>query len=269
MIAALERTTPVVVAPECVNYCRPTSHLECPKGGATYANAVHRAARERATQLGIKADEPWNSSLALLTFVYGASLEAEMTGTLTKLSGERSYGHGADLIVLGATWASVMRTRPAGGSRSGARTAASPSGKELVELAWDDALTRAWRTALDACAAAARCLLRTVPETPRQAAAQPYLDFMAHVTPLASADRVGVIDSFSGTWSGVRAGVMAHHDSTRIHFSDTGRAYLAQLTLNALPLILGRRTRGNGASRPAKPAGEIRLDWLVPQPQAS
>ena len=94
----------------------------------------------------------------------------------------------------------------------------------------------------------------------RQTAAQPYLDFRARVAPLAKAAAVGVLDSFAGTWSGVRQGVMAHHDSTRIHFSDTGRAYLAQLLLNALPLLV----RSGGGAPATEHAGEIRLDELVP-----
>ena len=81
---------------------------------------------------------------------------------------------------------------------------------------------------------------------------------------LARSAKVAVIDSFSGTWAGMHAGVMAHHDSTRIHFSDTGRAYLAQLTLNALPLVLAGTATSPlpGIERP----GEVRLDLLVPQP---
>eukprot|EP00965_Chrysotila_dentata_P185860 6136158-Pleurochrysis_carterae.AAC.2 len=43
--------------------------------------------------------------------------------------------------------------------------------------------------------------------------------------------------SFEATWWGVQLGVLHHHDSTRIHFDDFGRIFLAQLTLNALPLL--------------------------------
>jgi hypothetical protein len=57
------------------------------------------------------------------------------------------------------------------------------------------------------------------------------------VASLAAAAGVGLIDAFPGTWEGTKAGVMAHHDSTRIHYSDTGRIFLAQLTLNAMPWL--------------------------------
>ena len=41
------------------------------------------------------------------------------------------------------------------------------------------------------------------------------------------------------------------------------RAYLAQLTLNALPLVLGPRAGGEPPA--VEPAGEVRLGRLVPQ----
>lgn len=253
-LASVERSGPVVIDPHCVNYCRGTSHLECPKSGPTYESAVRREAIARAHALGGDTSA-WNASLAVLTFVYAASLESEMSATLAQLPrSAHAYGHGADMVVVGATWASIMRTRP---SVTAAR--ASPP---AVELAWDDGLTRAWSTALKLCAAAARCVLRSVPDTPRQPAIQPYRDFIAHVAPLARAAGATLLDSFSGTWEGVRAGVMAHHDSTRIHFSDTGRAYLAQLTLNAMPLVAG----GGTALPSMELTGEMRLDRLVPQP---
>ena len=209
ILAALARSGPVVVAPDCVSYCRPTSHFECPQSGPSYNEAVRRAAMMRASELGLGSSGPWNASLAILTFVYAASLEAEMTATLEQLGGERSYGHGADLIVVGATWASVMRTKQIALHST------------AVQLSWDDGLSRSWRAAMHACAAAGRCILRTVPETPRQTTRQVYVDFMRHVGQLATAEKAFVTDSFSGTWSGMQAGLMAHHDSTRIHFSDT------------------------------------------------
>ena len=104
-------------------------------------------------------------------------------------------------------------------------------------------------------------MLRTVPETPRQPVARPYTDFIAHVGNVAAAATAFVIDSFGGTWSGVRAGVLYHHDSTRTHFSDTGRAYLAQLTLNALPHLLSVQP-----PTPTETAGEIHVDRIVQAP---
>ena len=286
VVASLVRNGPVIVAPHCVSYCRPTNHLECPKSGPTYESAVQRATRTHAHKLGVTEAEAAsvrlvggssagrNGSLAVLTFLYAASLETEMSATLTHLQGERSYGHGADLVIIGATWASVVRTRPRAASASGlvatalgAPAAAATPSPPAVELAWDAGHARAWRSALSACAAVTRCLLRTVPETPRQVTKEVYLDLQNRVGALAAEASVGVVDSFSGTWSGVRGGVMAHHDSTRIHFSDTGRAYLAQLTLNALPLLLPQLI-GHGAPS-TKHKGEIRLDQLVPQPDAA
>ena len=98
---------------------------------------------------------------------------------------------------------------------------------------------------------------------PIPAEGQPYRDFQAHVASIAATERAAVLDSFSGTWSGVHAGCLAHHDSTRIHFSDTGRAYLAQLTLNALALTLPRPP----ALPPPARAASLHLDELL-APQA-
>ena len=254
-LAMLRRSGPVVVDPICVSYCRETAHLECPKDGPTYEQAVEKAAREVSHELAHhEAASP--SSLAVLTFVYAASLEGEMIDTLQQLPKAHSYGHGADLVVLGATWASVMRTRAA---------AASTSGTAVKELEWNTGLTNSWSAALKACANAAKqCILRTVPETPRQTDPNVYRDFFNHLKPLASAASANLIDSFTGTWSGMHAGVMAHHDSTRIHFSDTGRAYLAQLTLNAMPLLLN--ASGTAAVPPTAHKGLMRLDELVPTP---
>jgi hypothetical protein len=268
----LQRSGPVRLDPHCVSYCRPTSHLECPKSGPSYQSAVHAAVAARPSLLGPRSD---NSSLALLTFVYAANLDGEIAATLQHLPNEHAYGHGAQLVVLGATWASVIRTTgpAANGARSraggAARTAAGAAGADAaaasVHLTWDAGHTRAWQTALSACAAAApRCLLRTVPETPRQALPHVYRELHAHLAPIARAAAVSMVDSFSGTWSGVAGHVMAHHDSTRIHFSDTGRAYLAQLTLNALPMLLPHRD----GLPPNEHLSELRLASLVPQRQA-
>jgi hypothetical protein len=106
-----------------------------------------------------------------------------------------------------------------------------------VTLAWDAKLESSWRSLLRACAKASRCVLRTVPEHLRQPEPAPYRAFTRHVASLAAAAGVGLIDAFPGTWEGTKAGVMAHHDSTRIHYSDTGRIFLAQLTLNAMPWL--------------------------------
>ena len=138
-----------------------------------------------------------------------------------------------------------------------------------MELAWNDQLSLSWRTALVACAKAAHCLLRTVPENLRQAAARPYADFARRVAPIAAEASAAVVDSFPGTWTAAQLGLVRHHDSTRIHFSDTGRAFLAQLTLNAMPLILPPlRSSEGGTRRAALPAnelaGQIALARLVP-----
>ena len=45
---------------------------------------------------------------------------------------------------------------------------------------------------------------------------------------------VPVIEQFEGTWAGAAAGILRHHDSTRIHFSDTG-GRLMRLVLTAPP----------------------------------
>jgi len=196
-------------------------------------------------------------TVAVLTFIYAASVEGEMTATVQNW-GKHSYGHGAELLIFGATWASVMRaakpiakpTARTTASRAAARTTGgssqpSSSSSDHQGLYWDAKHDTAWRTMLSSCAKATRCALRTVPETPRQPASRPYKDFAAHVAPLAAESLVSLLDSFDGTWSGAHSGLFAHHDSTRIHFSDTGRAFLAQLTLNALPLLLMPRGGAN------------------------
>ena len=75
----------------------------------------------------------------------------------------------------------------------------------------------------------------------RQTAEAPYADFERHVRPLAAEAGVALLSQFAATWSGARLGVLRHHDTTRIHFSDAGRRFLAQLTLNALPVLLPPR----------------------------
>ena len=324
---------PIAVDPVCQSYCRKTHRLECPPSAPPYADAVRMAARAHADSFasggakGAAGDNggapgggggggSWRGleglresssgqprrSLAVLTFLYAATLETDMTETLEQWNAH-SYGYGADLIVMGATWQSVMRTRPraaplgggllaryaAATTRSGTNHSHDGAGASAaVELSWDARLDAAWGRALSACGLAARCVLRTVPETPRQLAPSVYHDFARHVRPLAANASVGLIDSFSGTWGGVRAGVMAHHDSTRIHFSDTGRAFLAQLTLNAIPHLLpagtpealrgrhgrhappsgasdGTSTAAMGAVPPTAHEGEVRLGELTPE----
>jgi hypothetical protein len=260
----LRRIGSAKIAPRCVSYCRPTHHLEC--RSQSYQEAVRSAVVDSESEIKLGGA---NSSLAVLTFVYAASLEMEMTDTLVRW-GPQSYGHGADLIVIGATWASVMRTaKPKLGQ-----------GKS-TDLAWSGALTSAWHGALAACSAVARCILRTVPENLKQPAKQPYEHFRERVQQIGKQAGTAVVDNFAGTWTGVRAGLMAHHDSTRIHFSDTGRAYLAQLTLNALALLLPPTPRqpaanseggavpladgkAGSAATGLRELGVIRLERLVP-----
>ena len=71
-----------------------------------------------------------------------------------------------------------------------------------------------------------------------------------------------LLEQFEGTWAGSQAGLLRHHDSTRIHFSDTGRVFLAQLTLNLLPLVLPYVLPRRELPPPRR-AGELRLsDFL-------
>ena len=82
------------------------------------------------------------------------------------------------------------------------------------------------------------------------------------VAPLAAAAGVPLLEQFEGTWAGSQAGLLRHHDSTRIHFSDTGRVFLAQLTLNLLPLVLPYVLPRRELPPPRR-AGELRLsDFL-------
>ena len=65
-------------------------------------------------------------------------------------------------------------------------------------------------------------MLRSVAEHLRQPWAEPYRSLLRRVAPLALEAGVPVIEQFEGTWAGAGAGILRHHDSTRIHFSDTG-----------------------------------------------
>ena len=242
-LAMIGRRGPVLMAPYCQSYCRRTHHLEC-VATQPFVPALERAVGAHAGALGVQG--PSDPNLAVLTFLYAASMEAEMTSTMVHW-GERSYGHGADVIFVGATWASTMRTTRAEAAiaipiknapvAQAAESSAHHDASSTVTLAWDAKLESSWRSLLRACAKASRCVLRTVPEHLRQPEPAPYRAFTRHVASLAAAAGVGLIDAFPGTWEGTKAGVMAHHDSTRIHYSDTGRIFLAQLTLNAMPWL--------------------------------
>lgn len=239
----LGRLGPVVNAPFCKAFCRRTNHLTCPAAGPTYDSAASAAAEAHTAQLGDGTSlvdgqghrTANRSSLAVFTFVYAAHVDSEMRDTFEKW-GPWSYGHGADAIVLGATWQSVMRTTalPAADSN---QIGAPP----LHRLEWSPGAAASWRDVLRACVRAASCSLLTPLDTPRQSARQPYLDFISLLRPIATDADVAVLDGFGATWDGVRTGLMVHHDSTRIHFSDTGRAFLAQLTLLALSALMVER----------------------------
>ena len=132
---------------------------------------------------------------------------------------------------------------------------------------WKPPRVEAWRQALSVCAARVRahprkpgaaCVLRTVTEHLRQPWPGPYRSFVARVAPLAAAAGVPLLEQFEGTWAGSQAGLLRHHDSTRIHFSDTGRVFLAQLTLNLLPLVLPYVLPRRELPPPRR-AGELRL----------
>ena len=49
-----------------------------------------------------------------------------------------------------------------------------------------------------------------------------YRSLLHRLAPLAHKAGVPLIEQFEGTWAGAAAGLLQHHDSTRIHFSDTG-----------------------------------------------
>ena len=207
-------------AHRCADFCRPTFRLEC--RGATGASTAGFDAAVRAALAEHARTVPARSA-AVLVFAYGAEL-AEWEDALDHWSAA-SFGYGADLTLLGATWANVMQTRKGSGA-----------------LHWETEKQEArWRRVLGGCAAAGRCALRTVTEHLRQTAEAPYADFERHVRPLAAEAGVALLSQFAATWSGARLGVLRHHDTTRIHFSDAGRRFLAQLTLNALPVLLPPR----------------------------
>ena len=95
---------------------------------------------------------------------------------------------------------------------------------------------------MEACATAADvCILRGAHEQLHQRARDPYARFAEAARLLARQSGVEFVDQFPATWSGRH--VLHHHDRTRIRYSDRGRLFLAQLTLNALRLIGVERRR--------------------------
>lgn len=261
LLAAVRPVEPPRIDPFCENFCRKSFELLC-QGG--FEPALAAAVEAHASFLELPARRA--DALAVLVFVYGAGLD-EWTATLEGWS-TASFGFGADALLLGATWdqASTPKARPrarrrcvpmasplcaANAAAAGGVAAAAEAAAEAVRLPWEPPRQRQWSRVLGACAAAmrsqpgkpdARCVLRTVAEQTRsQTHPQPYRDFEAHVAPLALAAGVPLVGQFEGTWAGARAGLLRHHDTTKIHFADNGRTFLAQLSLNALALALPRR----------------------------
>ena len=156
----------------------------------------------------------------MLVFSYAAKLDDEWQATLRHWQ-PATFGFGADVLLLGATWDQVA-TRPTPGG--GDKTRTPP------QLEWDFRRTDSWRQVLGMCAARlkaqpgrpGRCVLRSVAEQLRQPWAEPYRSLLRSLAPLAHEAGVPLIEQFEGTWAGAAAGLLQHHDSTRIHFSDTG-----------------------------------------------
>ena len=84
-----------------------------------------------------------------------------------------------------------------------------------------------------------RCALRTVTEHLRQTAEAPYVDFERHVRPLARERRRAALAVRGDLERRTRRAPPPRYDAD--HFSDAGRRFLAQLTLNALPVLLPPR----------------------------
>ena len=148
--------------------------------------------------------------------------------------------YGADLAFLGAPWHHV-----------GTRLNASVPD-------WDQRSAAAWSHVLRACVRAlrpvrGRCVLRTVLEHARQTRATAYAAFERRLAPIAAAAGVPLMPLFNATWNATRRGLFKHHDGTRIHFADTGRTWLAQMSLQAIRLLSSRshahimRRHGNQA----------------------
>ena len=97
-------------------------------------------------------------------------------------------------------------------------------------MRWGADQEQAWSRVLRACSTAAasvrgaRCVLRSILSLHlRVPSREPYDDLRKHVQPLADATDVATLDGFEGFWDGAHRGLLQHHDSTRIHFSDLGR----------------------------------------------
>uniref|UniRef100_A0A7S0IZF9 Uncharacterized protein n=1 Tax=Calcidiscus leptoporus TaxID=127549 RepID=A0A7S0IZF9_9EUKA len=200
--------------PYCEAYCRQSYRLRCPSG---FSAAISKAITKHRAHL--QADP---SEIALLTFVYAAELGSEWRETLVNWR-EDSFGFGAGAVFLAASWMAVL---PRGHRAKGG-------------LPWDAAVASTWRLVFDACVALApsRCVLRTVLHHNRMTRPGLYRAFERRILSLAPS-AVGVLPWFNATWHGVQLGLMRHHDNTRIHFADTARIFLAQLTLNILPLVI-------------------------------
>jgi len=227
------RILTAVPDPICDSYCRRSYRMVCPGG---YERAIASALRKHRAALQLPAEPVppsgpgqgvaghLSGDLTLLSFVYAADLDSEWRATLTGWQAD-SFGHGAHLLFLAATWLEVK---------------GRPTAPE--ELAWDGKVEAVWKDVLSGCAAAAptRCVVRSVLESARVETRQLYLAHEAKLLALAAARTVPALPWFNASWSGVRRGEMRHHDHTRIHFGDVGRLFLAQLTLNVLPILLSR-----------------------------
>ncbi|KAL1514628.1 hypothetical protein AB1Y20_003722 [Prymnesium parvum] len=245
------RVGAVLVDAFCETQCRRSYHLYCQppmpadaavaiaKGAAhtsrTFEAALRGAIVRHARELQLPGGYGVSGSLvasplAVFSFIYGASVEPEWSELLLKWA-TPSFGFGADVIILGTCWSAVTNTRVS------AKTG-------VMRLKWthEDALV--WTRVLNACTKAAatreggRCVLRMILSLhlriPRR---EPYDDFRRNVRPIAQSAGVALLDAFDAFWEGAHQGLLRHHDSTRIHYSDSGRFLLAQVTLNALPHI--------------------------------
>ena len=217
----------------CEAFCRTTHALYCENGTSLGAAIGAHAARFLGGEplAGREQHTLSYPALAILTFVYQPTLRAAEDTLRDALTSPRAIGTPISdvsgtqrVILLGATHAAV-----------------AISGTEsLSRLNGTNAL--AWTRVLEACGAASDvCILRGAHEQLHQREREPYERYVVAARHLAAQSGVEFVDQFHGTWGGRH--VLQHHDRTRIHYSDRGRLFLAQLTLNALRLI-GTERRG-------------------------
>jgi hypothetical protein len=223
------------------------------------ANAASRpfdAALEKAIKLygRRKLQVHWKNAsdaLTTLTWLYASTIVRPYK--LVQRFDSSWIGVGADATIFGVDHTSVVS-------------------ETMAALAPDRirAQAQAWRSVLALASASGKmceravCLLRGVVHNDWLSAAAPYRQFAAQEAIEASASGAHYLNPLNATLDGISSGVFAHPDLLRIHYNDRGRAFLAQLVLNALAILLPKRNDSD-ADRTHRSDARLRLQEAAPQ----